>query len=426
MSPAPAPRIDRDAFCERLSAHLQQSHAAARGLGLFILDIKQFRRINLSLGFACGDHALNEIEARLRRIITDADCIFRIGNNEFAVIVPLLQSPEFLQLIARQLQQMFDDNFSWQDKEFRLDACIGATSSHDGDCSPMLLLTAAETALAQAKSEGIAFQQRRIDTDPVPSHDWQFENDVLAALDDNAFTLFWQPKVNLGTLKAVKAEGLLRWQSEKYGLVSPDRVLPIIEYSGRMLDLTKFVINCALRHLSSWPQVDPGMGVAVNIPANIIHHRLMRDIIADAIRIWGVNPSSLTLEITESAVIVDQESSFSNLQSLRDIGVRISIDDFGTGYSSLQYFKHIPADELKIDRSFVMPMANDSENHNIIRLIIELAHSFNIQVVAEGVEDEKSLQLLDSLGCDYVQGYHISRPLSNADFKAWLTDMHRP
>jgi len=191
-----------------------------------------------------------------------------------------------------------------------------------------------------------------------------------------------------------------------------------------MLDLTKFVINFALRQLTKWPQQYGEMGVAVNIPANIIHHQMMHDIIADAISIWGINPACLTLEITESAVIVDQESSFRNLQSLRDTGVRISIDDFGTGYSSLQYFKHIPADELKIDKSFVMPMAYDTDNLNIINLIIQLAHSFNIQVVAEGVEDEKSLQLLEKLGCDYAQGYHILRPVPNDDFVAWLTSMH--
>jgi len=424
MNPASAPSINREAFLSRLTIHLRQSRMTALGTGLFILDLKQFRRINLSLGFHCGDHVLNDVDGRLRKIFTHSDSIFRIGNNEFAVIIPMLQNPEFLQLIARQLQQMFDDNFTWYDKKFRLDACIGATASHDSDCSALLLLTVAESALAQAKIEGVTFLQRAITTEPTPSHDWQFENDVIHAMEENAFTLYWQPKISLSNSKPLKAEGLLRWCSEKYGVVTPDRILPILEYSGKMLDLTKFVINYALRQLTKWPQQYGEMGVAVNIPANIIHHQMMHDIIADAISIWGIDPACLTLEITESAVIVDQESSFRNLQSLRDTGVRISIDDFGTGYSSLQYFKHIPADELKIDKSFVMPMAYDTDNLNIINLIIQLAHSFNIQVVAEGVEDEKSLQLLEKLGCDYAQGYHVLRPVPNDDFVAWLTSMH--
>lgn len=422
MKSAPAPGINRDLFLSRLTTQLRQSRTAALGTGLFILDIKQFRRINLSLGFLCGDHVLTDIETRLRRIVTTADSVFRIGNNEFAIVVTMLQNAEFMQLIARQLQLMFDDNFSWYDKEFRLDARIGATASHDSDCTALLMLTAAENALAQAKIEGVAFLQKSLATDIAPSHDWQFENDVLEAMEDNAFTLYWQPKIRLSDSKPLKAEGLLRWRSEKYGLVAPDRILPTIEYNGKMLDLTKFVINCALRHLSKWPKQYGDMGVAVNIPANIVHHRMMRDIITDAVSIWGVNPACLTLEITESAIIVDQESSFKNLQALRDIGVRISIDDFGTGYSSLQYFKHIPADELKIDKSFVMPMASDTDNYNIIDLIIQLAHSFNIQVVAEGVEDEKSLLLLEKLGCDYAQGYHISRPIANDDFVEWLVN----
>jgi len=424
MNPASAPAINRELFLSRLATHLRQSRMAALGTGLFIIDIKQFRRLNLSLGFHCGDQALNDIESRLRRIVATLDCIFRVGNNEFAIIVPMLQNPEFMQLIARQLQLLFDDNFTWYDKEFRLDARIGATASHDGDCSALQMLTIAESALAQAKTEGAAFVQRTINAEPASNHDWQFENDVLDAMENNAFTLYWQPKVHLGSSKPLKAEGLLRWCSEKYGLVGPDRILPILEYSGKMLDLTQFVINCALRQLTKWPKHYGEMGVAVNIPANIVHHHMMRDIIADAISIWGVDPACLTLEITESAIIVDQESSFMNLQSLRDTGVRISIDDFGTGYSSLQYFKHIPADELKIDKSFVMPMADDTANHNIIKLIIQLAHSFNIQVVAEGVEDEKSLQLLGTLGCDYAQGYHISRPITNDDFVEWLLRMH--
>lgn len=424
MNPASAPVINRDLFLSRLATHLRQSRMAALGTGLFIVDIKQFRRINLSLGFHCGDQVLHDLESRLRKIVSTTDCIFRVGNNEFAVIVPTLQSPEFMQLIARQLQQVFDENFSWYDKEFRLDARIGATATRDSDCTALLMLTAAESALAQAKAEGVAFLQRTLNTEPAPSHDWQFENDILEAMEENAFALYWQPKIRLSDSNPLKVEGLLRWHSEKYGLVAPDRILPIIEYSGKMLDLTKFVINCALRQITKWPSQYGDMGVAVNIPANIIHHHMMRDIVSDAIRIWGVDPAKLTLEITESAVIVDQESSFRNLQSLRDTGVRISIDDFGTGYSSLQYFKHIPADELKIDKSFVMPMAHDTANHNIINLIIQLAHSFDIEVVAEGVEDEKSLQQLEKLGCDYAQGYHISRPLSNDDFVAWLANTH--
>lgn len=420
MKSTSAPAISRELFLSKLASHMRQSRTTDRGTGLFVVDIKQFRRINLSLGFHCGDQVLTDLESRLRKVVATQDCVFRVGNNEFAVIVPMLHNAEFMQLIARQLQQVFDENFTWYDKEFRLDARIGATSSNDSDCSSLLLLTGAENALAQAKSEGVAFLQRTLSQDSLPSHDWQFENAVIEAMEENAFTLFWQPKIRLGDTRPLGAEGLLRWHSEKYGLVSPDRILPIVEYNGKMLDLTRFALHCALRQQAKWPAQNGAMNVAVNIPANIVHHHMTRDIIADAIRIWGADPSRLTLEITESAVIVDQESSFSNLQALRDTGVRISIDDFGTGYSSLQYFKHIPADELKIDKSFVMSMASDSENQKIISLILQLAHSFNIEVVAEGVEDEKSLLLLQKLGCDYAQGYHIARPLSNDDFIQWL------
>lgn len=426
MKNTSVPAIDRNRFLQSLANQLRLSRTAHQGTGLFVIDIKQFRRINLSLGFPCGDQVLIELDVRLRRIVASADCIFRIGNNEFAVIVPMLQNESFLQLIARQLLHLFDDNFHWYDKQFRLDARIGAVASADSESSNLLLFSAAESALAQAKAEGVAYVQRPMLDDVLADHDWEFENAALKALEDNELTLFWQPKIRVHDLMPHHAEGLLRWPSEQFGLATPDRLLPPLEYNGRMLELTKFILHCALRQQSKWPHAASRIGVAVNVPANIVHHRMTHDMVADAVRIWGIDPSLLTLEITESAVIVDQESSFRHLQALRDIGVRISIDDFGTGYSSLQYFKHIPADELKIDKSFVMALPQDAANQNIVRLIIELAHSFKLDVVAEGVEDADTLTILRQLGCDYAQGYHIARPLSNHDFIDWLGRPHPP
>jgi len=420
MNITKVPAIDRNRFLQALANQLRLSRTARHGTGLFVIDIKQFRRINLSFGFPCGDHALAELDARLRKIVIKPDCVFRIGNNEFAVIIPMLQNESFLQLIARQLLHLFDDNITWYDKQFRLDAHIGAAASTDSECSNFLLLAATESALAQAKLEGVVYVQKPLHDDAPSGHDWEFENAAMKALDDNEFTLFWQPKIRVKDRVPQNAEGLLRWRSESFGLATPDRLLPPLEYNGKMLELTKFVLHCALRQQAKWRQAGNHIGVAVNVPANIVHHRLTHDMVADAIKIWGIAPSLLTLEITESAVIVDQESSFMHLQALRDIGVRISIDDFGTGYSSLQYFKHIPADELKIDKSFVTALAKDEADQNIVRHIIQLAHSFKLDVVAEGVEDAGALLILEQLGCDYAQGYHIARPLSDDAFIDWL------
>ncbi len=422
MTSTRIPDIDRRALFKTLSYHLTKSAIAKKHVGLLIIDIRDFKRINRTFGFACGDQVLDDVIHRIRLISPHMECVIRMGNNEFALILPGMDSPAFVGLAVNRVRKEIDSSFRWYDKEFNVDICIGAAVTVGDRLSAQAMVLKSENALQQAKEEGLPFFLDTASDKDIDAFNWKLEKDLLDALAQNQLQLYYQPKISLANGLPLRAEALLRWNSPDHGSVPPDIMIPIIERAGKMTELTKWVLNSALRHLKDWPQTFGQMGVSINVPANIVHERTLRDMVNDALNIWGVKQEHLTLEITESAVIKDQQSSFSNLTHLNEAGIKISIDDFGTGYSSLEYFKNIPAKELKIDKSFVFNMFNDVADKNIVQLVIDLAHKFNLDVVAEGIEDVETLKILQTLGCDFAQGYYISHPISQSDFIKWLEE----
>lgn len=415
-----APEIVRSHFFRSLAQQIHTTELAQKSLALLLIDIRDFKRINRTFGYSCGDYVLAEIQQRILRLAKRPDNIARIGNNEFVLILSGLDSPAYVALVINRLQEKLEETFSWYEKEFKVDFCIGAVTLHAQSVSAQSLLSQAEIALQTAKEQNLPFHLESANNEAQHEYNWQLEHDLINALKNHELRLFYQPKLELKTGKPIHAEALLRWQHPEHGNIPPDVVIPILERAGKMLDLTKWVLHSSLRHLKDWPQTHGEMGVAINVPANIIHDRSLREIIADALSIWGIKPELLTLEITESAVIKDQQSSYNNLEQLKEEGIKIAIDDFGTGYSSLEYFKRIPADELKIDKSFIFNVFDDHADRNIVQLVIDLAHKFNLDVVAEGIENQDTLKLLTELGCDYAQGYHISRPIPQHEFIDWL------
>jgi EAL domain-containing protein (putative c-di-GMP-specific phosphodiesterase class I) len=251
--------------------------------------------------------------------------------------------------------------------------------------------------------------------------DFQLEQRFTEALRDNAFELYFQPKVNLATGRVESAEALLRWTPEGGEPVSPEMVVQLADAAGRAFELTKWVVHTAMRQLKSWRDT-LDVGLALNIQAGLVGNPDLPALLRDAMVIWGVSPDKVTLEITEGAIIEDKESGFDNLLKLKNQGINLSIDDFGTGYSSLSYFKHIPAAELKIDKSFVSSMMVDTQDLELVKIMIHMAHQFGLTVVAEGVEDRVSMERLRELGCDYIQGYYFSRPLPASEFESWMRD----
>jgi len=302
-----------------------------------------------------------------------------------------------------------------------VDVKIGLAINRLGLRDFMTTLAQAEASLSHVKLGGVQRIEDVLAEDNGEPLHRRLEQTLAEALQDNAFELYYQPKVELasGTLRG--AEALLRWESPEGEFVAPDLIVEWAESAGRIYDLTKWVVHKTLRQLREW-QDKLDIGLALNIPATLAGDPDLPSMLRDAIAIWGVDPARVTVELTERAFIEDKQSGYDNLLKLSELGVNISIDDFGTGYSSLSYFKHIPATELKIDKSFIDSMLVDKQDMELVKIIIHIAHQFGLTVVAEGVEDAESLQNLRELGCDTAQGYYLARPLAADEFEAWAAD----
>jgi EAL domain-containing protein (putative c-di-GMP-specific phosphodiesterase class I) len=244
--------------------------------------------------------------------------------------------------------------------------------------------------------------------------------ELRRAIETNELSLYFQPKVSLTDNRVECVEALVRWQHPRHGLLGPDQFVPIAEQTGLVRPLARWVLDAALRQCNRWRQQHIDMAVAVNLSMRNLHDPEIVEMIRHALTRWGIPPARLIIEITESSLMADAAHALEVLERLRAMGVGVSIDDFGTGYSSLAYLKQLPVGELKIDKSFVAHMANDTNDTAIVRSTIALAHDLGLRVVAEGIEDQQTWELLASLGCDVAQGFFISRPLSVAAFGSWL------
>ena len=250
--------------------------------------------------------------------------------------------------------------------------------------------------------------------------DWDIELSLDEALDNDEFLLYYQPKIALDSGGVTGVEALLRWNHPTRGFIPPCFFIPIAERMGHIKPITNWIFNTALRQAAEWTDKWGPLSVAVNIPPDFILMPDLKDIISNAISLWGSDDIMLTLEIVERSLVIEPERSISIMSDLRAMGISISIDDFGTGYSSLSYFENLPVDELKIDKSFVTDVVSSKPNQNIVKLIVELAHAFDMEVVAEGVEDVAAERYLKNINCDIAQGYYYARPMPNDQISDWL------
>jgi EAL domain-containing protein (putative c-di-GMP-specific phosphodiesterase class I) len=239
---------------------------------------------------------------------------------------------------------------------------------------------------------------------------------------NDEFILYYQPKIDLASRQVCGAEALSRWNCPGRGFVLPDVFIPVAEQTNLMLPFTLWTLNLAARQFAGFHRLCGQFSVALNLSATILYDADVVDLISRTIKIWGIRPEQLILEVTESAMMVDPKSSLETLNRFHDFGIKLAIDDFGTGYSSLAYVKKLPVDELKIDKSFVMNMDKDKGDAMIVRTVIDMAHNFEIAVTAEGVESQPILEQLIDLGCEYAQGFHMARPMPQMELDKWLQE----
>lgn len=415
------PGIRRAEFVASLERALARADGVDETLGLLLVDISNLGTINRRFGFAVGDALLQEAYRLLLSVSKLPDTVYRTGSHGFAFILPQLQNPGFIALAVNRVQRLLQEGLVLDDGPLTPAINIGLAFGSRGRYDLQSVLSQAEASLAQVKLGRTLAIEELLRESPGTSTDIELEKRFTEALYENAFDLHYQPKINLKTGRVEGAEVLLRWQSADYGAITPDRVVRMAERSGKIYELTKWVLNRVLRQLRQW-QSTISLPLSVNVPASMVNHPDLVNMVFDALSIWGVSPGLLTLEITEDAVIEDKEAGIHVLRTLRDQGVRLSIDDFGTGYSSLSYFQHIPAAELKIDKFFVQQMRLRRQEEELVRIIIEIAHLFDFDVVAEGVEDPETRDRLAELGCDTVQGFLYSPALPEDAFVAWIKD----
>ncbi len=405
-----------------LEERLKQSLTAAQSnswlVALLHLDLDRFKNINDILGHDQGDELLKAVAQRLTAAVRDSDTIARFSSDEFAVLLSNIGSPNNAEQVTNKILSALADPFSLDGQEVFVTSSIGiALYPLDGDSKDSLIRNA-DIAMGHAKAQGgSTYRFYSSDMTVVASQRLAMETGLRRALEREEFVLHYQPQVSLQTGQIIGMEALLRWQRPDNGLVAPAEFIPLLEETGLIIPVGEWVLRSACAQNRAW-QLDglPPLSVAVNLSARQFRQSNLAAVVNQALLDAGLAPGQLELEVTESIMIQDAQTTITTLTQLHNLGIQISIDDFGTGYSSLSYLKRLPISKIKIDRSFVRDICIDPDDAAIANAVISLGHSMKMRVIAEGVETAEQLDHLRAQGCDEIQGYFFSRPLPAADF----------
>ena len=422
MNDVPAYIADRKSLLNDLEHFIAAHKADGKKLAIVLININHFRKINIAYGYTAGDLLLHQFSARLKKLSREEDYIARMGSSEFVLVLPNILNEGHVRLAANKLLGCLDEPFDLKTCRHKANADMGVSLYPDHAEDIQGLFQKAEIALMDARSGIQEFAIYAERTEEVEINSWDIEVELENAQDSDEFELYFQPQVNLQTGEMFGAEALIRWNNSERGFVRPDIFIPVAEQTGQIHSITWWTINAALRLLKEWPETVPPMKVAVNISTKVLMDPALVESVRSALSIWGTHYHQLTLEITESALMEDMSTSFIALDELKSLGLNISIDDFGTGYSSMAYFKYIPADELKIDRSFICYILENAMDQHIVKTVTEMAHGFNLKVVAEGIENKETYDALKGLDVDIAQGYYLARPMPHDEFLKWLSE----
>lgn len=411
---------NRTLFNDRLQQALAVADRERQPLAIMLMDLDRFKEVNKTLGHHLGDQLIQEVGERLCRVFhRKTDTVARLGGDEFAVLLPgstCETAHKLARLVLPKLEQPATI------KGYRVDVglSIGISGFPDHGNDPSALIRNADIAMYAAKRHhsGAAIHDPRHDRST--EYNLSIVGDMRQALREDEFVLYYQPKVRLAGGRADCVEALIRWLHPERGIIAPDHFIPLAEQTGNIRAITRWVIDKALRQSAEWRNRGLELAVAVNVSARDLEEGDFPPMVAELLARHGVPAPALTLEITESVLMEYPEHALETIHRLDKLGVKLSIDDYGSGYSSLSYLKRLPVDELKIDKSFVMGMANDPDDAIIVRSTVDLGHNMGLQVVAEGVETGEVWAILHKMGCDLAQGYYMSKPLSATELEQWL------
>ncbi|HEB96553.1 MAG TPA: EAL domain-containing protein [Sedimenticola thiotaurini] len=415
---------NRTLLLDRLVQAIASARRERWALGLMFVDLDHFKGINDTFGHATGDRLLQQVAERIRRAVRESDTVARFGGDEFVVLLQDIRNAGDAALVAEQIIATLSSPFQMRGREIFIGASIGITLYPDDAGDADALLQNADMAMYQAKESG---RNRYQFFTPRMQEQVQqrlsLEQDLRLALERNELELHYQPIVETGTRRAVSAEALLRWHHPREGLITPDRFISIAEETGLIGPIGKWVLETACHQLAQWRAAGlSDLCISVNLSRRQRDSGLTGTYLDRLLSATGLPGDALSLEITESLLMEDTRESIAWLSELKTRGITLSVDDFGTGYSSLGYLKRFPVDVIKIDRSFIMDLPDDSDDIRLVETIVAMGRSLGHRLVAEGVETRAQMEILERLGCHYQQGYLFSRPLPPEQCGQWLDE----
>jgi len=388
---------------------------------LLIMDVNDFKHVNDTLGHKVGDMVLREVAERLKSALRASDILARLSGDEFAILL-FNNDVKDAEKVASKLQKALHEPLECEGSTFSLEASIGISEFPAHGDHLDLLMRRADVAMYYAKKRGLKMVVYDAMQDKSSIERMSLLKELTHAIKSDGMELYYQPQVQMGDNSRLSVEALIRWNHHQRGMVFPDQFIPLAEDSGLIIPMTWWVLETAMKQCVAWHEDGLPVNVSVNISANFLQEDRVVERVAELMHKYQVPDHTFALEITENMLMDDPHKASKTLIELNAMHIDVSIDDFGTGYSSLAYLKHLELDELKIDRSFVMGMAEYKNDSVIVQTVINMAHSMGLRVVAEGVENRQDWDRLDGMGCDFIQGYFISRPKPVDEISVWLRD----
>ncbi len=415
----PSQEIDRRLLRSTLTNAINHARMAQRVVAVLMVTLSRSDRLEAILGVPT-----RQIMQQAMRRVADAlrpdDRIVQLTDEKLCVMLPNLRSEALPLLAAGKVKQAFETPFSFEENIVTIRPSIGIATFPAQAANGEELLVHADIAKDIARNRDVLHYVFHADDRRAADTYTGLNNELREAIRSNQLEVHYQPKVDLKSGQCRSVEALLRWTLPDHGVIPPSSIIRVAESNGMIGVLTEWVLNTALRHQSEWKYLGTNVDVAVNLSTVTLGDGQLPSMIGQVLGIWQADPTHLTLEITEDATINDMEYSLTIMNQLKKMGAKLSVDDFGTGYSSLSYVKRFPLSELKIDKMFVQHMRDNKGDQQIVRSVIDLAHNFDLTVVAEGVEDNATLKELKRMGCDLAQGFVISPAMPASELLEWL------